>query len=188
MDKPQDDSPQVRGPPEVDEQLLLERARGGDLQAFEGLYRRYVGQIYALCLRMTGEPARAEDCTQEAFIRGWQKLAGFRGESAFGTWLHRIAVNEVLGRQRRDKRRGRHLALVDEDRDETRSVRPQTDKAMDLDRAIQSLPPGARQVFVLASVYGYSHEEIGKAMSIAVGSSKAQLHRARKLLAERLEL
>ncbi len=184
-----DASPEGHSAQEPDERVLIERARSGDVEAFEALYRRHVGHIYGLCLRMTGHPDVADDCAQEAFIRGWQKLGSFRGDSRFGTWLHRIAVNEVLGRQRREQRQGPHLTLVgDEGQIEGPSEGLRADEAMDLERAIETLPTGARQVFVLASVYGYSHQEIGGLLNIAVGSSKAQLHRARKLLSGRLGL
>lgn len=164
---------------------LIERARSGEMAAFEGLYRRHVGRVYALCLRMTGVPADAEDCTQQTFIKAWEKLDSFRGDSSFATWLHRIAVNEVLGRQRKRSRRGVHLELVDDGAGlAPLRMTPHTDAGIDLERAIGALPDGARAVFVLYAVNGYSHREASEMLGIAVGTCKAQLHRARKLLLE----
>jgi RNA polymerase sigma-70 factor, ECF subfamily len=174
----------------VSEALLLRQARNGDAKSFESLYRRHEGRVYALCLRMTRSPERAEDCTQEAFVKAWRNLPTFEGRSAFGTWLHRIAVNQVLSLQRREARRPGFLELVEE-RPGPTEERPRERDAgieMDLEQAIGSLPPGARNVFVLYAVHGYSHEETANMLGVAVGTCKAQLHRARKLLAERLDL
>jgi RNA polymerase sigma-70 factor (ECF subfamily) len=173
----------------VSEALLLRQARKGDAKSFESLYRRHEGRVYALCLRMTRSPERAEDCTQEAFVKAWRSLPTFEGRSAFGTWLHRIAVNQVLSLQRREARRPGFLELDDE-RPGPTEERPRdrdTGIEMDLEQAIGSLPPGARNVFVLYAVHGYSHEETAGMLGVAVGTCKAQLHRARKLLAERLD-
>lgn len=166
---------------------LLEAARAGDAAAFERLYRRHVGRVYAVCLRMTADTRTAEDLTQEAFVRAWQSLDSFRGEAAFATWLHRIAVNVVLSHRRSaGKRWGRLVAT------ERLPAAPEPQRgrmpaaAMDLERAIRSLPEGARRVFVLHEVEGYRHEEIAAMDGIAVGTSKAQLHRARRLLREAL--
>ncbi len=178
---------------QVAEAALIAQVKNGDKSAFESLYRKYVGRVYGLCLRMTGRAARAEDCVQETFVKAWAKIGQFRGSSAFGTWLHRIAVNEVLGRQRKDGREGTHRPLEeDEVVGGLRVVggaaahQPQND-LVDLERAIESLPDGARNVFVLNQVYGYSHQETGGLLNIAIGTSKAQLHRARALLAEKLK-
>jgi RNA polymerase sigma-70 factor (ECF subfamily) len=173
----------------VSEALLVRQARNGDVASFERLYRRHEGRVYALCLRMTRSPDRAEDCLQEAFVKAWRSLPTFEGRSAFGTWLHRIAVNQVLSLQRKEGRRPGHLELVEE-RLEPGEDRPRdrdTGAEMDLEWAVGSLPPGARNVFVLHAVHGYSHEETADMLGVAVGTCKAQLHRARKLLAERLE-
>lgn len=170
-------------PPADDEQGLVERAVDGDVPAFEQLYRRYVGRIHGLCIRMTGDADAAEDCTQETFVQAWYKLDSFEGRSRLSTWLHRIAVNAVLGRRRKERdwlRREPELAdLPAEDRS------PGT--RIDLEGAIRALPAGARDVFVLRGVYGYSHEEAADMLGVAVGTSKAQLHRARRLLKEWLE-
>ncbi len=181
-----------------DERRLVQRARAGDMSAFEGLYRRHAGRVHALCLRMSGgDAAIAEDCVQEAFVSAWQHLAGFAGDSRFGTWLHRIAVNQVLGQKRRQQRRDRHLRLVDPPAGDgdgdgpdplERVAAPAADDGaqLDLEAAIGALPEQARHVFVLTALNGYTHEEAGELLGIAVGTSKAQLHRARKLLMQRL--
>jgi len=167
----------------------VRRAQQGDVAAYEALYRMHIGRIYALCLRMTGNRAGAEDCAQDAFISAWRKLGQFRGTSAFGTWLHRIAVNEVLSGKRRAARERAHLELVDNEQQIGRAERrgnPEEHR-IDLEKAIGSLPEGARHVFVLHSIYGYSHEEAASTLGVAVGTCKAQLHRARKLLGARLD-
>ncbi len=169
---------------------LVARAREGSVDAFEGLYRRYVGRIHALCLRMTRSATVAEDCVQETFVQAWQNLDRFEGRSAFGTWLHRIAVNRVLSAQRGEKRRPVLLVAAGEDGEDPWGAAPgPTDPGTDIDleRAIASLPDGARNVFVLRAVCGFSHEETAGMLGVAVGTCKAQFHRARQLLEERLE-
>lgn len=169
-----------------DEQALVQRARKADTSAFEALYRLHVERVYGLCLRMTGNASEAEDCAQEAFIQAWTKLPRFRGESAFGTWLHRVAVNTVLGRMRKSRREQDRMRAVAE---EPGPESPGDGAGLeDLENALQELPSGARHVFVLHTVYGYSHDETGDMLGIAAGTSKAQLHRARRLLAQQLNL
>jgi len=172
---------------EGDEQVFLARARQADQAAFAELYRLHVGRVYGLCLRMTGNASEAEDCTQEAFIQAWRMLDRFRGDSAFSTWMHRVAVNTVLGRMRKERREQDRLKAVSD-----MQVQEQTsgDSANmeDLQQAVDQLPSGARHVFVLHAVYGYSHEETGDMLGIASGTSKAQLHRAKRLLAQQLNL
>jgi len=172
----------------ADERALVDSARRGAPAAFEALYRNHVGHVYGLCLRMTANPATAEDCTQEAFIQAWRSLPAFEGRAAFGTWLHRIAVNAVLaqGRRRREQ------VGADVPADEAAAALPDpsasNDGAMlDLEAAIARLPAGARQVLVLVGVYGHSHEEAAALLGIAVGTCKSQLHRARQLLGARLQ-
>ena len=162
------------------------RAQRSDAKAFESLYRLHVDKVYGLCLRMTGNVAEAEDCTQEAFIQAWNKLDKFRGDSAFGTWMHRIAVNVVLGRMRKSKRERDRIQLATEEVLSPASINDDGELS-DLSDAVNRLPQGARHVFVLYGVYGYSHEEAGKMLGIAAGTSKAQLHRARRLLAQQLK-
>ena len=165
------------------ENRWVEKARAGDRLAFEKLYRSHCDRIYALCWRMCGgDKGLAEDMVQEAFVRAWNKLDLFRGESKFGTWLHRVTVNVVLSDRRiRVKRMQRELELVDDvertlvgDRDVFAGLRD------DLESAIAGLPERARTVLVLYDIEGYQHNEIAEMTGMAVGSSKAQLHRARK--------
>ncbi len=166
----------------------LRAARSGDVRAFEALYRRHVTRIYALCLRMTGQASLAEDCTQECFISAWRALAGFKAQSSLSTWLHRIAVNAVLGQRRRGQSDLARIAVpIDED------ALAATDNTgaggtADIETALARLPPGARDVVVLVGVYGHTHEEAAEFLGIAAGTSKAQLHRGRRLLALHLGL
>lgn len=177
----------VLSAPAGEEQEWLARARRSDARAFESLYRLHVDRVYGLCLRMTGNASEAEDCAQEAFIQAWRQLDRFRGESSFGTWLHRIAVNAVLGRMRKSRREQDRLRAVAETDDGPAAV-GDSSGMRDLERAMQELPSGARHVFVLHAVYGYSHDETGELLGIASGTSKAQLHRARRLLAQQLNV
>ena len=161
-------------------------------EGFEGFYRRHVARVYALCLRLTGQPALAEDCTQECFISAWKALGGFRSQSTHATWLHRIAVNAVLGQRRRGQSDlARQAAPLDElafaVRDESARACTQA-STQDIEAALARLPPGARDVVVLVGLYGHSHEEAAKFLGIAAGTSKAQLHRGRRLLAQHLGL
>jgi len=164
---------------------LVERAQRSDSAAFEALYRMHVDKIYGLCLRMTGNVAEAEDCVQDAFIQAWTKLDKFRGDSAFGTWLHRVAVNTVLGRMRKAKRENDRIQAVSDVAPAPVSIGDSGD-IEDLEQAMNQLPRGARHVFVLHAVYGYSHDETGDMLGIAAGTSKAQLHRAKRLLVQQL--
>lgn len=173
-------------PASLDDRVV--RARSGDESAFEALYREHAGRVYALCLRLSGDPGRAAELTQDVFVRCWEKLGTFRGESAFGSWLYRLAVNVVWMANRGDRRReDRVLPVAEPDAHE----RPETSAAhglgIDLERAIATLPEGAREVFVLYEIEGYRHEDIARMTGIAIGTSKAQLFRARRLLRERLE-
>ena len=163
-------------------------AQQGDVAAFERLYRENVDRIYALCLRMCGDSGRAQELAQDVFVRAWEKLGSFEGKSAFSTWLHRLAVNVVLGSRRAEAIRiGRVFGTDDLEAYETPTRPADPGHRMDLERAIAALPSGARTVFVLHDVEGYKHEEIAELHGIAVGTCKAQLHRARRLLREALE-
>jgi RNA polymerase sigma-70 factor (ECF subfamily) len=166
---------------------LVERARGGDAEAFEQLYRQNVGRVYALCMRMTANPAEAEELTQEAFIRAWEKLSSFRGDASFSTWLHRVAANVVLS-YRRSAARRRDRIVAEEDLSNHQDPEDRTNRGpgVDLEEAIAELPRGAREIFVLFDIEGYRHDEIAEMTGLATGTSKAQLHRARKLLREAL--
>ena len=179
---------------------LVERAQGGDIEAFEGLYRREVGRVYALCLRMTADAVRARELTQSVFVRAWARLGSFRGDAKLSSWLHRIAVNEMLIEARSDRRRRARVVLEEDayepEHGQSESVRApkgggfappvDTETRIDLERAIAALPPGARTVFVLHDIHGYRHEEISRMTGSAEGTLRAQLHRARKLLMEAL--
>ena len=165
-------------------------AAAGDRRAFERLYRTHVNRVYSICARMVDDRARAEELTQDVFVRVWEKLGQFRGESAFGTWLHRLAVNLVLNDRKTEKRRMakfddvedlNEVAAGDAGQGETRGF------AIDLEGAIRLLPPGARKVFVLHDVEGYTHEEIAGMLGITSGGTKAQLHRARLLMRQALQ-
>lgn len=157
-------------------------AVGGDRTAFQRLYRRHVDRIHGAVLRLAGyDHARAEDLTQDAFVRAWQKLAEFRHESAFGTWLYRLAVNVALMDIR--SRHADPVGFVDDDSlpesGETPFCAAERDE---LERAVATLPPRARAVLVLHDIEGWKHEDISRELDMAVGTSKAQLHRARALL------
>jgi RNA polymerase sigma-70 factor (ECF subfamily) len=168
------------------EQRDIAAAAAGDRRAFERLYRMHGQRIFALCLRMTADRGVAEELVQDVFVRAWQKLDRFRGDAAFGTWLHRVAVNIVLARRKQDGVR-RERTVEDEasvDAAPARSVH--VGDRLDLATAIAGLPTGARRIFVLHDVEGYTHEEIGDLLGITSGGSKAQLHRARLLLREAL--
>jgi RNA polymerase sigma-70 factor, ECF subfamily len=167
----------------IDQAVLVRRVQDGDADAFEHLYRHNVDRVYAVCLRMVADVSLAEELTQDVFVRAWEAIGTFRGESAFSTWLHRLAVNVVLGRMRSLKREDRWL-LPEADGAEfgVQAAGAEPGLRLDLEAAIAKLPPGARQVFVLHDMEGYKHEEIARLTGTAVGTMKAQLHRARKLL------
>ena len=175
----------------ISDATLVEAARGGDVRAFERLYRMHSGRVMGLCLRMARRRDVAEDCVQQTFIRAWRNLAAFEGRSAFGTWLHRIAVNEVLTYARN------HGTRSEGDTDDVEAVAEvgqsgtgeiDASEVVDVERALAGLPEGARHVVVLQAIYGYSHEEVSDMLGIAVGTCKAQLHRGRRLLRDRLGL
>ncbi len=161
-------------------------AANGDRRAFERLYRANVDRIFSVCVRMVGDRAKAEELTQDAFVRAWEKLGTFRGDSQFSTWLHRLAVNVVLNdRETEGRRRDRHDdAVEDMDTISYGDVRPLPvpGLSLDLEQAIAALPPGAKKVFVLHDIEGYTHEEIAESLGVTAGGCKAQLHRARMIL------
>src|SRR6478672_11594430 len=143
------------------------RAAAGDRGAFERLYRQHANRVFSLCARMVADRERAEELTQDVFVRAWEKLHLFRGESSFSTWLHRLTVNLVLNARKSEGRQRTRFEETDEE-------------------AVGKLPPGARRVFVLHDVEGYKHEEIAEMLGVTSGATKAQLHRARLLLREAL--
>ncbi|MGQ0733142.1 MAG: RNA polymerase sigma factor [Acidobacteriota bacterium] len=164
-------------------------AAQGDPDAFERVYRAHLGRVHSLARRMAG-PEAADEVTQDVFVRVWQKVGTFRGESAFATWLHRLAVNVIVERFRQlGTARARFLADGQEqlERMPSRVEVGRGDTRMDLDRAMTALPPGARAVFVLHDVEGYRHEEIGRLLDISAGTSKSQLHRARMAMRAQLK-
>ena len=166
---------------------LIRRALDGDPDAFESVYRAHVGRVHAVCLRMTGSGRRAEELTQDVFVRAWERLASFRGESSLASWLHRMAVNVVLEDARSERRRhARVEPMEDPASAEQGGVGAEPGSRIDLERAIASLPSGARTVFVLHDIEGYRHGEIAGLTGSAEGSVRAQLHRARRLLMEAL--
>ena len=161
---------------------VVRRAQSGDVAAFETLYRAHAPAIYLLCHRMTRDEREARELTQDAFVRAWERLPSFRGESAIGTWLHRLAVNVVLNRFRADRRRELTSLTDDLPAPRTAGSALGADDRIDLDAAIAQLPNGARTVFVLHDLCGYSHDEIAEMTGIAAGTARAQLWRARRAL------
>ena len=169
------------------------RAASGDRNAFERLYRDHVNRVYSLCVRMVSDRERAEELTQDVFVRAWEKLHLFRGESSFSTWLHRLTVNLVLNVRKSD---GRQRSRFEENDDESGGMDAlpgivgaplAPGDMLDLEDAVKQLPPGARRVFVLHDVEGFKHEEIAEMLGVTSGATKAQLHRARLLLREALD-
>ena len=177
------------GPPpdhdRVREDIRL--AQRGDMAAFERLHRTHAGRVTALCLRLTGDRGQAEELMQDVFVKAWQKLDAFRGESAFASWLYRIAVNAFLLGARGDTRRRARVETVEEPEAlPAAALTSDVGDRIDLERAIALLPEGARMAFVLHDVEGYKHEEIAAMAGIAAATVRAQLHRARRLLMEAL--
>jgi RNA polymerase sigma-70 factor (ECF subfamily) len=160
-------------------------AAGGDSPAFERLYRLHVTRIHSLARRMLGT-SDADEVTQDIFVRTWQKLGQFRGESAFGTWLHRLAVNVVIERRRSFAITRERMADDDSALDRAMVPPARTDLAVDFEGAIAQLPAGACEIFVLHDVEGYKHREIAALLGITAGTSKRQLHRARMLMRKHL--
>jgi len=172
----------------AEERALVAAAARGSTVAFEQLYRIHVGKVYGLCLRMTANTATAEDCTQDAFVQAWRNLPTFERRSRFGTWLHRIAVNAVLAQgRRRQESLGRDASVDELAVDLADPGIADAGMLRDLEAEIARLPAGARRVLVLAGLYGYSYEETASMLGIAVGTCKAQLHRARQILGARLD-
>ncbi len=167
----------------------IRRAQSGDVNAFEQLYREHSPRIYALCLRLkAGDSPDATELLQDVFVKAWRRLNTFRGDCAFASWLHRLAVNTMLESARSDGRRtARVLPMEDTSRLADAARSSGIELKMDMENAIATLPRGARLAFVLHDVEGYQHQEIAEQLGVTVGTVKAQLHRARRLLRERLE-
>ncbi len=179
-------APAVAAPPA--DAFLVERARRGDLDAFEALYRMHAGRVHAVCLRLAADETRAAEAVQEVFVKAWKALPRFEGRSALSTWLHRMAVNAVLDSRRATLRRG-EVALEPDD-SPAALPRPgiggRVEAGLDLERAIAALPEAARVTFVLHDVEGYRHREIAEMTGAPEGTCRARLHQARRLLRERL--
>lgn len=169
---------------ERDDARLARRATLGDLAAFEALYRRHVGRVHALCLRLAADRHAAEDLTQDVFVRAWQKLSSFRGDSSFGTWLYRLALNVVVSALRAGRVTSRETLTDEPEAFERLAPAAGPELALDLERAIAALPAGARAVFVMHDVAGLRHDEIAGQLGIAVGTARAHLHHARARLRE----
>jgi RNA polymerase sigma-70 factor, ECF subfamily len=177
---------------------LIEKAKQGDAGAFQSLYDKHKRRVYSLCLRMTSNTAEAEDLTQEAFLQLYRKIATFRGESAFSTWLHRLSVNVVLMHLRK-----KNLPVVSLEETTQGSGEEDTSRKdfgaedislagsidrLQLQRAVDDLPPGYRTIFVLHDVEGYEHNEIAQIVGCSIGNSKSQLHKARMKLRDLLKI
>ena len=184
-------APPRRVDPDLAE-AVVRRAQEGDPAAFGELYKEHVGRVHAICLRICADRARAEELTQDVFVRVWEKLWSFRGESRFSTWLYRLAVNVAIQSARTEtKQRARFV--TDQSAEELESSSRQPPRAelslevrIDLERAVSALPPGARTVLVLRDIEGYKYKEVAELTGLALGTVKAQIHRARRLLRERL--
>jgi len=189
--------PEQRQPSDSIEAELIERAKLGDAQAFQALYDKHKRRVYSLCLRMTANTAEAEDLTQEAFLQLYRKIATFRGESAFSTWLHRLSVNVVLMHLRKKSLPSVSLEETTQGGDEDT---PKKDfgaedlalagsiDRLQLQKAVDDLPPGYRTIFVLHDVEGYEHNEIATIVGCSIGNSKSQLHKARMKLRDLLKM
>ena len=182
---------------EFNEAAAIERAKQGDAEAFQALYDRHKRRVYSLCLRMTANTAEAEDLTQEAFLQLYRKIATFRGESAFSTWLHRLSVNVVLMHLRK---KALPVISLEESTQPGEEDTPKKDfgaedvalagsiDRLQLQRAVESLPPGYRMIFLLHDVQGYEHNEIATIVGCSIGNSKSQLHKARMKLRDLLKM
>lgn len=166
---------------------LARRIRAGDDRAFDIFYEANVGRVYAVTLRLCGDEAKARRLTQEAFVRAWERLDTYRGGSRLSSWLHRIAVNVALESGRRRSRWWRRLVPEEAGQAIPETARQRPELRIDLERAIAALPERAREALVLRDVEGHSYEEIAALMGVALGTVKAQIHRARTLVREMLE-
>lgn len=190
--------PQQRQPGDPLEAGLIERAKHGDAEAFQALYDKHKRRVYSLCLRMTSNTAEAEDLTQEAFLQLYRKIGTFRGESAFSTWLHRLSVNVVLMHLR--KKSLPVVSLEETNQVSSEDEAPKKDfgaedlalagsiDRLQLQKAVDDLPPGYRTIFVLHDVEGYEHNEIATIVGCSIGNSKSQLHKARMKLRDLLRI
>jgi RNA polymerase sigma-70 factor (ECF subfamily) len=166
----------------------IRRAQAGDVAAFETLYHEHSARIFALCLRLKGgDRTEATELMQDVFVRAWRRLSTFRGDSAFSSWLHRLAVNTMLENARTEKRRtARVLSMEDTSALPGAARSSGIDLRLEMEEAVASLPKGARTAFVLHDIEGFQHQEIAEQLSVSVGTVKAQVHRARRLLRDKL--
>ena len=169
------------------EDELVRRAQEGDRAAFDALYAISAGRVFSVLLRLSGDREDATRLTQDTFVAAWRRLNTFRADSRFTSWLHRIAVNALLHERRTDGRREARVIAVDPALLEGASPARPHELRLDLERAIASLPPGARNALVLHDIEGYTHDEIAAMCGVTAGTIKSQLHRARRLLQERLD-
>ncbi len=169
------------------EDLLINQAKEGNTNSFEKLYRINASRVYAICLRISSDKRRAEELTQDAFVKVWENLNSFKGESRFSTWLYRIAVNTSLLELRSRKRWFARFKNLNELLNFDKKVSISVSDSIDIEKAVANLPEKARLVFILHDVEGYRHNEISEILSVKSGTSKAHLHRARKLLRETME-
>ncbi|WP_088332305.1 sigma-70 family RNA polymerase sigma factor [Lacimicrobium sp. SS2-24] len=167
------------------ERALIDAVKAGDKGAYRKLYDKHLGRVYALCLRLSGDRAIAEEATQEVFIQLWRKIGNYSGQSRFSTWLHGVTSNVCISYMRKQKNWLQRL--FNHDQDEMNEQQAEPECHWDLDDYVLRLPERARQVFVLHAIEGYRHEEIASMLNMAAGSSKAQLHRAKQLLKEWME-
>jgi len=165
--------------------LLVRQAKAGSEHAYEVLYRRLSPRVYALCLRMSGDSELARELVQDVFVKAWQGLGRFRGDAQFSTWLHRVAINVIMQDRRTKARRSGREELTDEiGRFDKAAVTSLPGMRIDLERAIAALPGGAKEALLLRDVHGYKYREVAVMMGVAVGTVKAQVHRARKMVRE----
>jgi RNA polymerase sigma-70 factor (ECF subfamily) len=176
----------VQASPDSEPQSEVSRAAKGDVRAFEALYRTHLPRVHSLVRRMTAG-RDADELTQDVFVRVWQKLGTFRGDSSFGTWLHRLAVNVVIERFRTDQARRARMHDGEEIFNTLAGPAMTRDIGMDFEAALETLPDGAREIFVLHDMEGHKHHEIAALLDISAGTSKAQLHRARMMLRKYLK-
>lgn len=169
---------------------LVRQAAAGNSYAFKELYNHNFSRVYAVCLRASQDVDTADELTQEVFIKAWEKLNTFQFESKFSSWLHSIAVNQFLMMKRSEKRFAERVAelsdIISRENPVTRA-KHHYDSRIDIEDALDKLPEQARLTFILHDIEGYKHHEISKMMEIEVGTSKAHLHRARKMLRKELE-
>ncbi|HEX6587578.1 MAG TPA: sigma-70 family RNA polymerase sigma factor [Longimicrobiales bacterium] len=173
-------------PTELADIALARSIAGGDEAAFDRLYGEHVARVHAVCLRMAGDGARARSLTQEAFVRAWQRIGSFRGDSRLSTWLHRIAVNVVI-EDARSRKRWRERLVAPEHGTGRAAVGDDPALRVDLERAIARLPPGARRMLVLRDVEGHSYDEVAELTGVSIGTVKSQISRARRLVRDMLE-